>query len=105
MIRVNTNLDDFKTLLDALKGDYGASTASNGVKMLHFGPIALFWGAFDSTAEVVEVPSLPVRYPVLFASEKAAASVVVEERTGFSKVPDEIKGKKFTIMGFALLNT
>jgi hypothetical protein len=104
VIRINSNTDEKKTVLDALKGEYGTNTQPNGLCVTHSGRLVLLWGAFSKGADAVEIPKIPVRFPVLFSGDDSACSVPVEPNAGFVSVPEAFKTKRFMVMGFALLN-
>lgn len=92
-----------ETLVEALKGDYGTVELPNGVTLTKAGRFHAVWGAVSGDVSVLEVPSLPVRYPLLFSGDSATASVVVEPNKGFVDVPQSVRGSRFVVMGFALL--
>lgn len=104
MIRISTNTDEKRTLLDALRGEYGTSAMSNGITVTKAGRMVLFWGAFPAGTETVEVPKLPVRFPLLFSGDEGACCVPVEPLAGFVGVPATFRKKRFIVSGFALLN-
>lgn len=92
-----------EVLVEALKGDYGTTETDSGITITKVGRLQMIWGAFDGTTGILEVPSLPVRYPLLFSGDDVTAAVVVEPDSGFVDVPDSVKGNRFVVMGFALL--
>lgn len=104
MVSIDDNLDSIKTLADALKGSWGTQTLSNGITSARLGRLAVFWGSFGASAEVVEVPSFHVRYPAIFIGDGCSGMTMVEERAGFAKVPDSVRGKRFSVIGIAALN-
>lgn len=104
MIRINTNTDEKRTLLDALRGEYGTSAMPNGMTVTKAGRIVMFWGAFPAGTEAVEVPKLPVRFPLLLSGDDGACCVPVEPSAGFVGVPEAFRKKRFVASGFALLN-
>lgn len=96
---------DQKTLLEALKGDYGTSVAPNGMVVTKAGRIVQYWGAFNDSAEVVEIPVLPERHPVTFTGDDFACCAIAEAGSGFVSVPEAAKGKRFVVFATCLLNT
>lgn len=105
MWNINAGTTDEKTLLDALRGEYGGETQKNGIVFVKSGRVMHMWGTFDSGTEVIEVPRIPVRYPLQFSSETKTVGAIVEANSGFVKVPVSISNERFIVMGFSLLNT
>lgn len=93
-----------KELVDALRGDYGAYSLSNGVLVVKAGRICLFWGRFAAGTEAVEVPSLPSVFPVFFAGDDFTCVRIADENIGILKVPTAADGKRFVVFGICLLN-
>ena len=94
-----------EALIEALKGDYGVSMMDNGLTILKAGRFTAVFGAFGENVSIVQVPSLPERYPLLFCGDSATGAVIVEPENGFVSVPASVIGQRFVIMGFALLNS
>lgn len=96
---------DQKTLLEALKGDYGRYVMPNGVVVTKAGRLVHYCGAFGSDAEVVEIPVLPERHPVTFGGDDFSCVAMAEAGNGFISVPEAAKGKRFVIFAICALNT
>ena len=105
MNTIDTTTTDEKGLREALKGDYGTYSTSDGIVVTKAGRLAIIWGAFGSDVEVVKIPPFPSRFPVLFSTDGNACGSVIEPMQGQADVPSAIRGNRFTIMGFVLLNT
>ena len=101
---IDASTTDEKGLREALKGEYG-SVCVDGLCITKAGRLAILWGAFGEDTEVVKIPSFPARFPVLFSAEDCACGSVIEPMQGQANVPNLVRGKRFTIMGFVLLNT
>lgn len=104
MVRVGSNTDEMKTILDALKGEYGTLAMSNGMNVGKAGRLVLLWGAFSAGADAVEIPKIPARFPLLFSGDPGTRVVLAEPGTGFVRVPELFRKVRFVAMGFALLN-
>lgn len=104
MVNINDGTIGKEDLQEALKGDYGTFTMRNGVVVTKQGRIVNIWGAFGGGAEVVEIPSLPARFPVSFAGDDFSCATIAEVNSGFVKVPSIAAGKRFVIFGTCLLN-
>lgn len=98
----NTTTDE-KAFREALKGDYGTFMA-DGLTVTKAGRLAILWGAFGEGVEVVKIPPFPARFPALFSADDCSCGAVIEPMQGQANVPNSIRGKRFTIMGFVLLN-
>lgn len=106
MIRIDSKTTDEKTLIEALKGQYGTLRMSNGVYVLFQGRLVHLSGYFDGKQEVIEVPKLPERFPVIFAGDDFTCMSLVEPNAGFVGVPALVreKQKKFAIIADCVLN-
>lgn len=93
-----------ESLESALKGEYGTAMMSNGLTITKAGRFYALWGSFTDSTTIVEVPALPVRYPLMFCGDSASGAAIVEPDSGFVDVPASVRGGRFVIMGFALLN-
>lgn len=96
---------DEKTLLEALKGEYGTYDTSNGIRITKAGRIVQWWGTFPETASVVEIPVLPERYPVTFSGDDFSCVAIAEANSRTITVPTFVQGKRFVIFGSCLLNS
>ena len=94
-----------KALCEALKGEYGTYAMQNGITVTKAGRLVQFWGPFDATAEAVEVPVLPERYPITFSGDDFSCGAVVEAGSGSVPVPALARGKRFFVFANCLLNT
>lgn len=92
-----------ESLESALKGEYGTAMMSNGLTITKAGRFVAVWGCFTDSTEIVEVPALPVRYPLMFCGDSASGAAIVEPDSGFVDVPASVRGGRFIVMGFALL--
>lgn len=104
MIRIDGNTKDEKTIIEALKGKYGTLRMSNGVCVLFQGRLVHLSGYFDGKQEVIEIPNLPERMPVIFAGDNFTCMSIAEPNAGFVKVPDTARQKKFAIIADCVLN-
>ena len=104
MNRIDSATKDEKTLIEALKGQYGTLRMSNGVFVLFQGRLVHLSGHFDGTQEVIEIPKLPERMPVMFAGDDFACMSLAEANAGFVKVPEKARNKKFAILADCVLN-
>lgn len=105
MQKIDSTVKNEKELSDALRGFYGVERLANGIEVLWQGRLLHFSGFFDGTPEVVEIPKLPARVPVLFSGEDFSCVSVAEPNSGFVKVPETARGKKFVVLGDCALNT
>lgn len=92
-----------ESLESALKGEYGTVTMPNGLTVTKAGRFFALWGSFADSTTIVEVPSMPVRYPLMFCGDAASGAAIVEPDSGFVDVPSSVRGGRFVVMGFALL--
>lgn len=97
--------NDEKTLVEALKGEYGTYDMSNGIRVTKAGRIVQWWGSFTDTAEAVEIPTLPERYPVTFSGDDFSCVSIAEAGSGIMSVPAAARGKRFVVFGTCLLNS
>ena len=106
MNRIDGNTKDEKTLIEALKGRYGTLRMSNGVCVLFQGRLVHLSGYFDGTQEVIEIPKLPDRMPVIFTGDDFTCMSLAEPNAGFVGVPELVKEKrkKFAIIADCVLN-
>lgn len=106
MNRIDSTTTDEKTLLEALKGQYGTLRMRNGVFVLFQGRLVHLSGLFDGTQEVIEIPKLPERVPVIFTGDDFSCMSLAEPNAGFVKVPVLVKEKKkkFAIIADCVLN-
>lgn len=104
MITIDNGTGSHREFAEALRGAWGSQFTFGGLSVVRLGRLAVMWGAFPAGTESVEVPSFRVRYPILFSGDAGTGTAIAEERAGFVKVPDEVKEKRFVVMGFATLN-
>lgn len=104
MNRIDSTTTDEMTLKEALKGEYGTLRMGNGVSVLFQGRLVHIGGYFDGTQDVIEIPKLPARIPVIFTGDDFACMSLAEPNAGFVNVPDTAKGKKFAIIADCVLN-
>lgn len=102
---IDSSVTDGKALSNALQGVYGRVTMSNGIECLYQGQFLHFSGYFDGTQEVIEVPKVSVRIPVVFVGDDFSCMSLVEPDAGFVKVPETARRKKFVILADCVLNT
>lgn len=91
----------------ALKGDWGSGTFSNGVQWVKAGRMVAFNGIFTAPRDTIEIPLLAARTPVYFAgTEGTCYAAVAEPFNGYVRVPSKVKKMaSFTMMGMGLLNS
>lgn len=105
MQRIDESTSDKKELLEALRGEYGNVTMSNGITARIQGGLLHFQGFFDGKQDVIEIPKVPSRVPVTFSGDNFSCSSLAEPNSGFVKVPTSAKGKRFIVLATAILNT
>lgn len=104
MIHINKS-SDLIDLLEAAKGDYYDFTLGNGIIGIVQGRLLHFNGCFDGTQNVIEIPKINYRIPVLFTGENFSCMSLAEPNAGFVKVPDIAKQKKFVVFSTITLNS
>lgn len=105
MQRITTATKELRELVEALKGEYGMFRMENGIVCRYQGGIVHFEGYFDSGNEVVEIPKVPVRIPVVFVGDDFSCMSVAEADAGFVNVPEMARQKRFAVLATCLLNT
>lgn len=105
MRRIDNGTTEKNDFLDALRGDYGNFEQPNGIKGRFQGGLLHFQGIFSGNIDVLEIPRVPSRLPVVFTGDDFSCCVVVEPNAGFVKVPSLARGKRFVILSTAVLNT
>ena len=101
---INGTETDKKTLFEALKGQYGTVRMENGIAVLYAGRMVHFSGYFDGKQDVIEIPKLAARVPVIFAGDDFSCMSLAEPNAGFVKVPDAAKQKRFAVIADCVLN-
>lgn len=104
MERISDVSKDSRTIVEALKGDYGVERLGNGVEVLYMGRLVHFSGFFDGSQKVIEIPKLASRVPVLFSGDDFSCVAVAEANSGFVNVPEIAWQKKFVITADCVLN-
>ncbi len=104
MNSIGTTNTDEKTLLEALKGDYGTIDMANGIRVTKAGRVVHFWGAFPKGTTAFEVPKMTERYPLLFSTESGSMSKLIEPNRNIVDVPFGLRTSKFIVLATILLN-
>lgn len=105
MLNINGEIKDQKDVSEALKGYHGYTVLSNGIECVYMGRFVHFEGLFNGSQDVIEIPKIPKRCVVLFCGEDFSCISIAEAKAGFVNVPEQARGKIFSVMANCGLNT
>ena len=104
MQRINRSTTDIRDVVNALEGDYDCGRMSNGIAYMFRGKFVHFSGFFNGSQEVVEIPKIPAKIPIMFLGDSFGCVAVAEANAGFVKVPEAAQGKKFVVLCDSVIN-
>lgn len=104
MKRIDRSNQDVRELSEALEGVYESYRMSNGIVFMRRGNFIHFSGFFNGTQEVVEIPKVPAKIPIMFLGDSFGCVAVAEANAGFVNVPETARRKKFVVMCDSVIN-
>lgn len=104
MKRINRTTSGIRDVVEATEGTWGTERLSNGIVCMRQGSFVHFSGFFDGSQEVIEIPKIQAKIPVMFVGDNFGCASVAEANAGFVRVPEAALGKKFVVLCDCVLN-